>query len=61
MPKHQELEQAINYVLMDSDESDLFKRMLTALILNSLEDSYLDEDLKEVIDLVNVSANKEEK
>lgn len=61
MTKHQELEQAINNVLMDCDESDVFKRMLTALILNSLEDSYLDEDLKEVIELVNVSANKEER
>lgn len=53
MAHYIELSNAINEILDKTNESNSFKKRLTQLIYNSMEDSYRDDDIVELIDLLD--------
>ena len=53
MMQYSELSDAIKEVLNKANESDSFKKRLTQLIENSMEDSYRDDDIVALIEMLN--------
>lgn len=51
---YKELDEAIDEVLKNVQEEDEFKRRLKKLIENSLEKSYLNDDIRNVLKLTAV-------
>lgn len=52
MNKDNELNKAVDEIFLTIDESEEFKRRLKRLIANAMEDSYLDDDILAVINLM---------
>lgn len=53
MDRENELNKAIEEILFTVNESEEFKRRLKSLIANAMEDSYLDDDILAIINLMN--------
>lgn len=52
MDKNRELNEAIEEVLQEIKESEEFKRRVKRLINNALQETYHDDDILSVIDLM---------
>lgn len=52
MDRNKELNTAIEEVFINIDENDEFKRRLKRLIDNAMKDSYIDDDVLSVINLM---------
>ncbi|QLK09342.1 hypothetical protein BMG_6115 (plasmid) [Priestia megaterium] len=52
MDRNNELNEAIEELFHDMDENDEFKRRLKRLIDNAMKDSYLDDDVLAVMELM---------
>lgn len=52
MDRNKELNEAIEELFCDMDENDEFKRRLKRLIDNAMKDSYLDDDVLAVMELM---------
>ena len=52
MDRNKELNEAIEELFQEIEESDEFKRRVKRLIDNAMKDSYLDDDIIAVIDLM---------
>jgi hypothetical protein len=55
---YKELDLALDKVLSSVHEDDQFKRRLRKLIANALEGDYLEDDVKSIMELVNLEDNK---
>ena len=58
MNTYKELDLALEKVLSSVHEDDQFKRRLRKLIANALEGDYLEDDVKSIMELVNLEDNK---
>ena len=58
MNTYKELDLALDKVLSSVPENDQFKRRLRKLIANALEGDYLEDDVKSIMELVNLEDNK---
>ncbi len=58
MNTYKELDLALDKVLSSVHEDDQFKRRLRKLIANALEGDYLEDDVKSIMELVNLEDNK---
>ncbi|MCY7949368.1 MULTISPECIES: hypothetical protein [Bacillus] len=56
MDRNKELNEAIEELFREIDENDEFKRRVKRLIDNAMKDSYLDDDILAVIDLMKKEA-----
>lgn len=52
LDREKELNKAIDEVLLTVTESRIFKERLKTLIANAMEDSYLDDDILAIINLM---------
>lgn len=52
MDRNKELNEAIEEVFLEIDENEDFKRRAKRLIDNAMKDSYLDDDILTVINLM---------
>lgn len=50
--REKELNRATEEVLLTINESEVFKERLKSLITNAMEDSYLDDDILAIINLM---------
>lgn len=53
MPMYPELEQAIDKVLLSTDESEEFNRRFKKLVSNYLDNNARRDDISDVVNLVN--------
>lgn len=58
MNTYKELDLALDKVLSSVPENDQFKRRLRKLIANALEGDYLEDDVRNIMELVNLEDNK---